>query len=255
MAPGMLAVSKLSILLVVLMNLAGLHAVDFRVAGLAAAALICLPIARSLGFEPLSDRRSRWLVLLATHREALTKRFRQLVRVNAYGFEEMDKWLDELDRFRASVDLELDRKARRAFERVATAQVRRWAERAADTVFSGDGSRMSPEDYEHHCAELLRRSGWSAEVTGMSGDQGIDVLAERDGLSVAVQCKLLFSRPVGNKAVQEAHAAAGYVETSHAAVVSNAPFTRSAEALAEKLGVLLLHHSELPRLGGLLQRV
>jgi restriction system protein len=251
----MLALSKLSILLVVLMNLAHLRGVDGRVAALAAAVLVLLAIGRSLGFEPLSDRRSRWIVLLAAHREALTKRFRQLVRVNAYGFEETEKWLDELDRFRVSVDLELDRKARRAFERMATAQVRRWAEREADTVFCGHESQMSPEDYEHHCADVLRRSGWSAEVTGMSGDQGIDVLARRDGLSVAVQCKLLFSRPVGNKAVQEAHAAAGYVETSHAAVVSNAPFTRSAEALADKLGVLLLHHSELPRLGGILQQV
>jgi restriction system protein len=236
------------------MNLAGLRAMDGRVAALAATALVGLAVARSLGFEPLSDRRSRWLALLAAHREALTKRFRQLVRINAYGFEETDKWLDELERFRLSVNLPLDRKAALAFERVATTQVRRWAEREADTVFSGSESQMTPEDYEHHCAEVLRRSGWSAEVTGMSGDQGIDVLAQRDGLSVAVQCKLLFSRPVGNKAVQEAHAAAGFVETSHAAVVSNAPFTRSAEALADKLGVLLLHHSELPRLGGILQR-
>ena len=43
-----------------------------------------------------------------------------------------------------------------------------------------------------------------------------------DGISIALQCKLHFSRPVGNKAVQEAHAAADFAEASHAGVVTNA---------------------------------
>jgi HJR/Mrr/RecB family endonuclease len=113
---------------------------------------------------------------------------------------------------------------------------------------------MTPSDYEYHCAELLRGAGWEVELTGASGDQGVDVLAQKSGLSVAVQCKLHFAKPIGNKAVQEAHAAAGFVEASHAVVVSNNTYTRSAEALADRLRVLLLHHSELPDLDMLLAR-
>jgi restriction system protein len=62
-----------------------------------------------------------------------------------------------------------------------------------------------------------------------------------------VQCKL-YAQPVGNKAVQEALAAQRYYATDHAAVVSNAAFTRSAVQLARSAGVLLLHVSDLDRL-------
>ena len=248
----MLALSKLALIFVAAMNLAHLRAVDGRVAVVAASMLVALGLARRFGPAPLSVHRQAWMALINDHRATLAKRFRQLVRINAYGFEEKGKWQAELARFRVSVGLDLDARHAAAFDRLATRRIRRLAEGAADHALAETEDAMTPEDYEHHCAELLRRNGWSAEVTGMSGDQGVDVVAERDGVSIALQCKLHFSRPVGNKAVQEAHAAADFAETSHAAVVTNAAFTRSAEALATKLGVLLLHHSDLPRLDRLL---
>jgi restriction system protein len=247
----MQGLTKLAILIVVVTNLAGLRTVTGSTAALAGLGLVVLAALNRLGLTPAIDRHQRWLGLMLRHRDALTKRFRQLVRPNAYGYEETDKWLDELDRFRLSVDLRVTREQQREFDQVATRIVRRWAGADEETAHAGGGEELTPQDYEHHCADLLRRSGWTAEVTGMSGDQGADVVAERDGVSIAIQCKL-FSKPVGNKAVQEAHAAAGFVETGHAAVVTNAAYTRSAEALAHKLGVLLLHHSELPQLDRLI---
>lgn len=248
----MLALSKLVLVFIVAMNLARLEAVDGRIAALATVVGAVVLLMQRLGLAPLGDRRQAWSMLIGDHQAALVKRFRQLVRVNAYGFEETEKWHAELARFRLSVGLPLEERLAQRFDRLATRRIRRLAAREDDAALAETESEMTPEDYEHHCAELLRRSGWSAEVTGMSGDQGVDVLAERGNVSIALQCKLHFSRPVGNKAVQEAHAAADFAETSHAAVVTNAAFTRSAEALAEKLGVLLLHHSELPRLDRLL---
>jgi restriction system protein len=244
----MLHLSKLSIVLVVLMNLSGTKAVDGRIAAATLISLAVVAVLARLGYQPLGDRRQSWMVLVAEHRDALTRRYRQLVRINAYGFEETDKWHDELERFRRSVGLGLESRLIAPFDRAVTRRVRSWAEGDAEATLSLTETTMTPEDYEHHCAELLRRGGWEAEVTGMPGDQGVDILAERGDISLAVQCKLLFSRPVGNKAVQEAHAAADYAEASYAAVVTNADFTRSAEALAQKLGVLLLHHSDLPAL-------
>ena len=63
-----------------------------------------------------------------------------------------------------------------------------------------------------------------------------------------LQCKL-YSRPVGNNAVQQAIAGQRFELATHAVVVSNAAFTRSARELAAAAGVLLLHHDELPSLG------
>jgi restriction system protein len=105
----------------------------------------------------------------------------------------------------------------------------------------------SGDDFEVLIGEQLEDGGWHVRRTGKSGDQGADLVAERKGVSVAVQCKL-YAQPVGNKAVQEALAAQRYYATDHAAVVSNAAFTRSATRLARSASVLLLHPSDLDRL-------
>jgi len=112
---------------------------------------------------------------------------------------------------------------------------------------------MSPSDYERHCAELLESLGWVARVTKGSGDQGADVIAEKEGVRIVLQCKK-HAKPVGNKAVQEALAALKFEDAEFAAVVSNTSFTPAAEALAGKSGVALLHHSELERLEQMVER-
>ena len=103
---------------------------------------------------------------------------------------------------------------------------------------------MDPIDYERHCAMLLQRAGWQTRMTALSGDQGADVIATRGGKTLVVQCKL-YSTPVGNKAVQEAHAARTFQQAHYAAVVTNAGFTLSAKQLANVSRVSLLHHEQL----------
>ena len=87
---------------------------------------------------------------------------------------------------------------------------------------------MDGLQFEHRCAELLRYRGFhKVTVTKGSGDQGIDILAQKNGLKYGIQCKY-YSHPVGNKAIQEA-----------AMVMTNNTFTRAARELAEKLEVEL----------------
>ena len=94
-------------------------------------------------------------------------------------------------------------------------------------------------DFEYTCAEVLIRRGFhSVKVTKSSGDQGADIIACKGMKKYAVQCKL-YSRPVGNKAVQEAYAGMGYYKCSHAAVMTNSTFTKGAVDLAESLNVEL----------------
>lgn len=107
-----------------------------------------------------------------------------------------------------------------------------------------DESQLSPADYEHLCAELLRASGWTVRVCGGSGDQGVDLVAERNGIRAVFQCKL-YSNPVGNGAVQEVYTGKRFHGAHLAAVVSSAEFTPSARAASEQTGVLLLHHIHL----------
>lgn len=102
-----------------------------------------------------------------------------------------------------------------------------------------DFDLMDGHEFEHYCADLLRRRGFKeVEVTKGSGDYGIDILAERDGVTYAVQCKC-YGDTVGVKAVQEAYAGRDYYDCMVGAVLTNQYFTGPAVEAAKKLKILL----------------
>ena len=62
---------------------------------------------------------------------------------------------------------------------------------------------MEGHEFEHFIAALMHKLGYqNLEVTRGSGDQGVDVLAEKEGVRYAVQCKC-YSSDLGNTPVQE----------------------------------------------------
>ena len=91
---------------------------------------------------------------------------------------------------------------------------------------------MDGLQFEHRCAELLRYRGFhKVTVTKGSGDQGVDILAKKNGIKYGIQCKY-YSYPVGNKAIQEAYAGAVFYDCDKAMVMTNSTFTRAAWELA-----------------------
>ena len=98
---------------------------------------------------------------------------------------------------------------------------------------------MEGHDFEYFCADLLKKSGFlDVEVTRGSGDNGADILAEKDGVTYAVQCTC-YHGPIGVKAVQEAHAGRDYYDRMVGAVLTNQYFTAPAVEAAAKLKILL----------------
>ena len=75
-------------------------------------------------------------------------------------------------------------------------------------------------------------------VTKGSGDYGLDMLAEKDGITYAIQCKC-YNQPVGVKAIQEAYAGRDYYDRMVGAVLTNQYFTTPAVEAAKKLKILL----------------
>ena len=100
-------------------------------------------------------------------------------------------------------------------------------------------------EFERWVAENLRKFGWDTSVTAASGDQGVDVIAEKSGIKVGIQCKL-YNGSVGNKAVQEVIAAQKFHKFHRAAVISNASYTKSAKELSLSSKVQLLNHHDIP---------
>jgi restriction system protein len=167
---------------------------------------------------------------------SLTRRRFQLVTQDAYGKPQIDKWIKELDYFITQhIDPSLDSSERSILKN------EHWAIAAfIDTsvesaikdrpVFQAFSDEMTPRQFEAFCADELRRAGWNARITMQSRDQGTDVIAEKGGVRIVIQCKL-YARPVGNKSVQEVVAARAHERATHGAVVTNNRYTTAAEQL------------------------
>ncbi|WP_026671218.1 MULTISPECIES: restriction endonuclease [unclassified Butyrivibrio] len=98
---------------------------------------------------------------------------------------------------------------------------------------------LEGHDFEYYCADLLKAHGFiDVEVTKGSGDFGADILAEKDGISYAVQCKC-YDKPIGVKAVQEVYAGRDYYDCMVGVVMTNQYFTAPAVELAKKLKIML----------------
>ncbi len=93
-------------------------------------------------------------------------------------------------------------------------------------------------DYENLVYNKLQDSGFEVQKTPTTGDQGVDLIASKNGKRCAIQCKF-YSSAVGNKAVQEVIAGKGYYSCEYAVVCSNNDFTKSARQLANNQGVIL----------------
>lgn len=98
---------------------------------------------------------------------------------------------------------------------------------------------MTGTEFETLCGDLLQVLGYSqVSITKESGDQGADILAVRDGVRVAFQCKFYGAgRSVGNKAVQEVLGGMAFYQCEKGVVITNGAFTKSARELASASGV------------------
>ncbi len=98
---------------------------------------------------------------------------------------------------------------------------------------------MEGHDFEYYCAELLSNNGFiDVEVTKGSGDYGVDILAEREGISYAFQCKC-YDKPIGVKAIQEVYAGRDFYGRMVGVVMTNQYFTQPAVEMAKKLNIML----------------
>lgn len=108
--------------------------------------------------------------------------------------------------------------------------------------------KMEGHEFERFAADLLRKLGYErVEVTRGSGDQGVDVIAVKDGKRYAIQCKR-YAQKLGNKSIQEVHAGKTIYGCNVAVVLTNNYFTDGGKEAARALGVELWDRDELCRM-------
>lgn len=108
-----------------------------------------------------------------------------------------------------------------------------------------DYDSMSGTQFESFCKWLLCEHNFTnVETTKASGDHGIDILAEKDDITYAIQCKC-YSSNIGNAAVQQAHTGKSLYNRDIAVVLTNQYFTSQAKEEASVLGVKLWDRDKL----------
>ncbi len=97
---------------------------------------------------------------------------------------------------------------------------------------------MGGFEFENFVADMFTQFGYKTYVTKASGDQGVDVIAEKEDVKLAIQAKC-YHGVVGNKAIQECVAGTKYYKAKNGVVVTNSHFTNSAKELAKANGIIL----------------
>lgn len=94
-------------------------------------------------------------------------------------------------------------------------------------------SVLSGTEFEKLLYRLFEAMGYKAEWIGRSGDQGGDLIANRNGERILIQAKCYRDWSTGNAAVQQVVAAMKFYDCSNAMVITTSYFTSEAIALAK----------------------
>lgn len=114
---------------------------------------------------------------------------------------------------------------------------------ASNTIAEVD--EMDGHEFEKWCAKLLGENAFEGvSLTKASGDQGVDVLAAKDGIKYAFQCKC-YASDLSNTPVQEVAAGMKLYKCHVGVVMTNRHFSSGAKELAAATGVLLWDREKL----------
>lgn len=101
-----------------------------------------------------------------------------------------------------------------------------------------DVDLMTGLQFEDTIAELFKTLGYTVTCTKATGDQGIDIVVERQGIRIGIQTKC-YSSSVSNSAIQEVVAGLKHYNLDKGIVVTNNYFTKSAQDLAKSNDIVL----------------
>lgn len=135
---------------------------------------------------------------------------------------------------------------------------REWSERAEEQLVRERNrllgslqklTALSPEQFEQLVGVLYKKLGYEVTVTPYGNDGGVDVVAIKDGVRFAIQCKRYArTKSVGRPEVQQLLGARHGADCQQAIFVTTSTFTESAVAYATKVGIALVDGKKLQQL-------
>ncbi len=115
------------------------------------------------------------------------------------------------------------------------------------TIEDIDNSSADGIDFELFVADLFRQMGYRCETTKRTGDMGADIIAEKIGEKIAIQCKR-SRNSISPNAVQEVFTSIQYYSCDKSIVITNSELTSGAKELAKVNNIEIIERSQLESL-------
>jgi Restriction endonuclease len=106
---------------------------------------------------------------------------------------------------------------------------------------------MSGHLFEKEVAELFSANGYQAQVTKGSGDGGIDIFLEKDGIKYGVQCKNHHGT-VGPAAIRDLYGAMSHEKLDAGIFIASSGYTKGAREFASNKRIQLLDINDVLRM-------
>lgn len=185
--------------------------------------------------------------------------------INRFGFEgkKSGSWsfrnhffdwerIDDLERFllEKNINLRADEKHRDIFSllRYYIQQKEEKLTRESIKKEPQKFASLTGSEFEKLIYRLFTAMGYSVEWVGKSGDQGGDLIANREGERLLIQTKCYRDWSTGNEAVQQVVAAMKYYNCNKAIVITTSYFTPEAIALAKANNTELIPKERLQKM-------
>ena len=117
-------------------------------------------------------------------------------------------------------------------------QVKKWKE--LDIGLSNNFADYTSREFEKFVCDLFRKMGYNVELTPSTGDYGVDVVAQKDGNTVAIQVKKYKEgNMVGAQMVQQTLGAMWKVKADQSIIITTSGFTVYAQEQAREAPIEL----------------
>lgn len=135
--------------------------------------------------------------VISQHAEALSRKRRQLVTKDAYGNEVTKKWDGEKlyfmstvisPRFRDKSPIEFTSLSQLIFDEIENISL--LESKSLLTNKNSLTTKDIGDDLEIQCEDALNSAGWNVRRVGGSGDQGIDIIAEKNQSAYPFNAKI-----------------------------------------------------------------
>ena len=105
---------------------------------------------------------------------------------------------------------------------------------------------LSGIEFEQELAKLFRARGYHVQFTPTTGDQGIDLIARKNGKTTVVQCKA-YKHPVGPAVARELYGSMVAYGANDAILACTGGFTKGVEEFVQRRPIKLISVSDLVR--------